>query len=75
VKNVFFYTAQYIQDITLYYIHSDRKITLIMTVVMKEKKLDKPFEREGGVSQVFKKSYLSAYTVSKHRDLGTGQLA
>jgi len=56
VKNVFFYTAQYIQDITLYYIHSDRKITLIMTVVMKEKKLDKPFEREGGVSQVFKKN-------------------
>jgi len=47
----------------------------MMAVVMKLTKLDKPFEREGGVSRVFKKNYLSAYTVPKHRDLGTGQLA
>jgi len=46
----------------------------MMAVVMKARKLDELFEREGGVSQVFKKNYISAYTVSKHRDLGTVQL-
>jgi len=46
-----------------------------MAVVMKATKLDKLFEREGRVSQVFKKNYVSAHTVSRYRDLGTGQLA
>jgi len=71
---VFFLTAQYIQDITLYYIYSDCKITLMMAVVMKARKLDELFEREGGVRQVFKKDYVSAYTASQHRDVGTRQL-
>jgi hypothetical protein len=51
-----FCTAQYIQAITLYYIHSDCKITLKMAVVMKATKLNQLFEREGGVSQVIKKN-------------------
>jgi hypothetical protein len=46
-----------------------------MAVVMKAIKLDALFEREGGVSQVFRKNYVSAYTVSQHQDLGTGKLA
>ena len=46
-----------------------------MAVVMKATKLDELFGREGGVSQVFKKNYISTYTVSQHRDLGTGQQA
>jgi hypothetical protein len=37
-----------------------------MAVVMKTTKLDELFEREGGVSQVYKKNYISAYTVSQH---------
>jgi len=47
----------------------------MIALVMKATKLDQLFEREGGVSQVFKKNYVSAYTISQHRDLGTGQLA
>jgi len=46
----------------------------MMALVMKATKLDQLFEREGGVRQVLKKSYVSAYTVSQHWDLGTGQL-
>ena len=46
-----------------------------MTVVMKATKLDQLFERKGGVSQVFKKNYVSTHTASQHRHLGTGQLA
>ena len=56
MKNVLFYTAQYILDITLYYIHSDCKSTYMIAVVMKATKLDQLFEREGGVSQVIKKN-------------------
>jgi hypothetical protein len=47
----------------------------MMAVVMKATKLDQLFEREGGVSQVLKKNYVIACTVSQHQDLGTGQLA
>jgi len=47
----------------------------MMAVVMEATKLDQLFEREGGVSQVFKKCYVSTYTVPQHQDLGTGQLA
>ena len=74
-KKCDFYTAQYIQQITFYYIHSGSKTALMMAVVMKATKLDQLFEREGGVSQVLKKNYVSAYTVPQHQDLGTGQLA
>jgi hypothetical protein len=63
------------QDITLYHTHSDCKSTFMMAVVMKARKLDKLFEREGGESQVFKQNYVSTCTVSQHQDLGTGQLA
>ena len=46
-----------------------------MAVVIEARKLDQLFEREGGVRQVFKKSYVSTYTVPQQQDLGTGQLA
>ena len=45
-----------------------------MAVVMKATKLYELFERHGSLSQVFKKNYVSASTVSQQWDFGTGQL-
>ena len=69
MKNEFLYTAQYKQDIILYHIYSD--------VVMKTTQLDELFERQGGVSQIFKKNdikYLYSITTLRSRDRQTGEV-